>query len=372
MNIHIQTLSLSNFRNYTHARIEVDARPVVLVGANGAGKTNILEAISLLVPGRGFRRAKLPEMDNVQTRATWGVAADIEGIRGAASIGTGRDAALEQTADKRIVKINGKIARAHTELADIFSLIWLTPQMDTLFIEGNSARRKFIDRLVFSFDGGHAARVNAYELVMRERNRLLQMGNADSSWLSALEQKMVENGIAIAVARASAIEGLNSAMQISTHPFPKAHMALRGTIEDMLLQGAAVAAEESFRESLRLGRMQDAGAGRALVGVHRTEVEVTHSEKNMPAELSSTGEQKAVLISIILAQARAGALWHGNVPVLLLDEVATHLDIFRRNALFDELASIGAQAWLTGTDRNVFDGLQAQFFSVENGSVIKN
>ncbi|HEU5046923.1 MAG TPA: DNA replication/repair protein RecF [Rickettsiales bacterium] len=363
--LHLQTLALSNFRNYAYARLEVSPAPIVLLGANGAGKTNILEAISLLTPGRGIRRAKITDMDKAGSPAPWAIAAELTGEQGEVSVGTGREA----DTDKRIVKIDGKMARAQTDLGQILAVLWLTPQMDNLFIEGNSERRRFIDRLVFSFDSEHAARVNAYEQVMRERNRLLQNGNSDGYWFAALEQKMAENAVAIAVARSHTIDHLNNAMQLSTSPFPKAHIALSGETETLLAQGPALAAEEQLKELLRMNRAQDAGAGRCLIGIHRTQVDVLHMGKQMAAELCSTGEQKAVLISIILAQARAGALWHGHVPVLLLDEVATHLDISRREALFAELTAIGAQSWLTGTDRNVFDGLEAQYFLVESGKV---
>ncbi len=366
MNIHIKTLILSNFRNYSYAHLEVDIRPVVLVGANGAGKTNILEAISLLTPGRGLRRASVSELDNLHNGKPWALHAEIEGLKGPANIGTGREC---NGNDKRIVKIDEKTARSHTDLARIFSVLWLTPQMDTLFIEGNSERRKFLDRLVFSFDGAHATRVNAYESVMRERNRLLQMGQTDPVWLTALEKKMAEQGIAIAVARQNAAEQLNNAMNIPTHVFPKAHIVLSGAVEELLTQNSALATENGFRDSLKSSRAQDAAAGRALTGVHRTKIDVIHKEKNLPAEFCSTGEQKALLVSIVLAQAQAGALWHGNVPVMLLDEVATHLDGTRREALFTELQALGAQCWLTGTDHDVFEGLDAQVLAVDHGSI---
>ncbi len=367
MFVHLKTLSLFHFRNYSSARIEVDSSPVVITGANGAGKTNILEAISLLTPGRGLRKARIPELDNVNDGTTWAINADVHGLRGMANIGTGRDM---ERADKRIVKIDGKIARAQTELAGIFSALWLTPQMDTLFTEGNSARRNFIDRLVFSFDGEHAARVNAYEQVMRERNRLLENGNADSHWLNALEQKMAEHGIAIAVARQETVEHLNNAMLLFRHSFPKAHIILSGLVEDTLAHGSALAAENNFRELLAGNRAQDSAAGRALTGIHRMRAEFIHTDKNMPAELCSTGEQKAVLISVILAQARAGARRYGTVPVMLLDEIVSHLDAKRRGELFDELKDLKAQAWITGTDRNMFDSFEAQHVEISNGNIL--
>jgi DNA replication and repair protein RecF len=307
-------------------------------------------------------------MDNLHAKMPWAVSSEVYGIAGLSAIGTGRDSEKEGL-DKRVVKIDGKVARAQTDLAKLFAVLWLTPQMDTLFIEGNSARRKFIDRLVFSFDGEHAARVNAYDYAMRERNRLLQERRADPHWLSALEQKMAEYGIAIAVARAHAVEHLNNAMALFKKSFPKVHIDLSGVVEEKVRQGSAVAAEQEFMRALQENRVQDGASGRALIGVHRTEVIVTHMEKNMPAELCSAGEQKAVLISIILAQARAGALWHGSIPAMLLDEVATHLDVTHRRELFEELQDIGAQAWLTGTDREVFDGMQGQFLQVEEGKI---
>ncbi len=370
--IHLQNLALTNFRNYSHVHLEVDSRPVVLVGDNGAGKTNILEAISLLTPGRGLFRAKLPDMDNIRTQLPWVISAQAYGAQGLVQIGTGRDSEKEDSADKRIVKIDGKIARAHTDLAKFFAVLWITPQMDTLFSEGNSVRRKFLDRLVYSFDSEHASRVNSYDYAMRERNRLLQMGGSDAIWLSALEQKMVEHGIAIAVARKTAIEWLNNAMLLIGSSFPKAHLAITGIVEDALAEDSALVAEEKFRDLLAGNRALDAASGRSLIGIHRCNIEAIHVEKNMPAEHCSTGEQKAILISIILAQARAGANWHGSVPVMLLDEVISHLDAKRRSALFEELAEIGAQAWLTGTDRDIFNELDASFIHIHNGKILQS
>lgn len=367
--VHVKSLVLSHFRNYRSTRIGVDARPVVLIGDNGAGKTNILEAISLLTPGRGLRRARLADMDNSEDDASWGVAAEVAGPAGEASIGTGRDPQSGEDSDKRIVKIDGKIARGQTGLAKRFMALWLTPQMDNIFLEGGTARRKFLDRLVYSFDTEHASRINAYELTMRERNRLLSEGLRDTVWLGALEQKMAEQGVAIAVARAHAAEGLGQAMQMAGHSFPKAQLSVSGVIEDTLAQGSALAAEENFRDALAAGRQADTGAGRCLTGIHRAKVEVLHVGKNMPAERCSTGEQKALLVSIILAQARAGAAWHGCVPALLLDEVATHLDAGRRGELYAEITDLGAQAWITGTDREIFEQIQGQLLRVDQGNV---
>lgn len=366
---YVKSLILSSFRNYHSCRIQTDMRPVVLVGPNGAGKTNILEAISLLTPGRGLRRSKLSEMDNAEGTEPWAIAAEVRGIQGETSIGTGRDREGGEDSEKRLIKIDGKTARGQAGLTKVFSALWLTPQMDNLFIDGGTARRKFLDRLVYSFDGEHASRINSYDFAMRERNRLLAGGGSDSAWLAALEQKMAEQGIAIAVARAHAVEGLMQAMELSQHSFPKGRMAVTGTIEQMLRETSALQAEEQFRAILASSRGQDAAAGRTFEGVHRAQVEVVHIAKNAPAERCSTGEQKALLVSIILAQARAGAAWHGCVPVLLLDEVATHLDATRRAELYAEISAIGAQTWITGTDRDIFTGLESQFLQVDKGKI---
>ena len=357
--LQVKTLSLTNFRNYKQARIEVGDRPVILVGENGAGKTNILEAISLLTPGRGIRRAKLLDIDNAGN--AWGINAEIIGINGAATIGTGR--APDSDTDKRLVKIDGKLNRGQAELGKHFACLWLTPQMDNLFIEGGTARRKFLDRLVYSFDSEHASRINAYDFAMRERNKLLQNGVRDAHWFIALENKMSEYGVAIAGARRHTLKYLTDAMELISPSFPHAKIALSGTVEDNNMSA------EEFNSSLANNRHIDAGAGRTLIGVHRTQVEVSHIAKNMAAENCSTGEQKALLISIVLAQAKAGATWHKIVPVLLLDEIVSHLDLARRNALFAELTSISAQAWLTGTDAELFAGIDGEIIRVKAGEL---
>jgi len=398
----VSALSLTHFRNYISARIEVSPAPIVLTGRNGVGKTNILEAISLLTPGRGIRRAKLSELNRSspspfqgegrdegsirgatnphpsplperERESSWTIAASITGMQGEVKIGTGRDPESADDNDKRIVKIDGKIARSQAELARHFAIIWLTPQMEQLFQDSNSAGRKFLDRLVYSFDPEHASRVNEYEFAMRERNRLLQNDRADGVWLDALEQTMAETAAAIAQARIHTVQHINHAIGQSTLSFPKAQLSVAGTVEDLLNLGTpAVTVEEDFKRILKNGRPQDGAAGRTLAGIHRSEMRVIHVIKQMPAELCSTGEQKALLLSIVLAQARAGAQWHGVIPVLLLDEVVAHLDATRRLELFEEICQIGAQTWMTGTDPLLFEGMEGkgQFFGVENGVVI--
>ncbi len=371
--LHLSTLSFSHFRNYQTARIEVQPSPVVLTGHNGAGKTNILEAISLLTPGRGIRKARLSEMDaQGGAQQAWVIAATIHGLQGEVKIGTGRDPENMGEQDKRLVRIDGKPAKSQADLARQLSIVWLTPQMEQLFNQGTSEARKFLDRLVYGFDPEHASRINEYEYAMRERNRLLADGRFDEAWLTALEQTMAETGAAVAQARLAAIETLNHAIGLSTNSFPKARLSVAGTVEKLFQQGlAAVSVEDAFRAVLWQSRRQDAAAGRTLSGTHRSEMQVFHTTKQMPAESCSTGEQKAMLLSMILAQARASMLWKGVVPVLLLDEVATHLDSTRKLELFEEICQIGAQVWMTGTDRKFFEELtgKAQFFDVENGTV---
>jgi DNA replication and repair protein RecF len=252
------------------------------------------------------------------------------------------------------------------------AVAWLTPQMDQLFNEGGSARRRFLDRLVYGFDTEHAGRVNAYEYAMRERNRLLSDRRADPYWLDSLEHKMAQTGAAIAIARMSACDHINEEMQRAQHPFPRAILSIEGLVERKVREGAtAVAAESAFASALHASRREDAAAGRTLSGAHRSELSVLHSQKNMEAATCSTGEQKALLLSIVLAEARACARWKGIVPVLLLDEVVAHLDAGRRQELFREILATGAQAWMTGTDAALFAGLEgsAQFLQVEQGTV---
>jgi len=366
----LSSLSLRHFRNYSEARIETTPAPVILTGHNGAGKTNILEAISLLAPGRGLRKAKLSELNSINENTAWAVAATAQGMEGVVKIGTG----LSQEADdKRLIKIDGKVARSHTELGRHLAVIWMTPQTEQLFQEGASAGRKFLDRLVFGFDTDHASRVNEYEYAMRERNRLLSQGSRDTSWLDALEHTMAETAAAIAQSRLQAIDNINHAIHTSGLSFPKAHLDMEGTVEEELKRSLpAVEVENSFRCLLYVSRNEDAAAGRTLLGIHRSELKVMHLGKRMPAEQCSTGEQKAVLLSIILAQARAAAMWKGIVPVILLDEVVAHLDATRKLELFEEICQIGAQTWMTGTDEKFFADLtgKSQFFRIEEGRIL--
>lgn len=375
----LQKLTLTNFRNYSHLTIDLDARPVVLTGANGAGKTNLLEAVSLLTPGRGMRRARVIDIDRAVPGVAnalplpWAVTATLRQPDGElVDVGTGRDAdAAIAGTDRRLVRIDGNDAPQNA-LADVLSVIWLTPQLDQLFQEGQSARRKFFDRLTYSFESGHASHVNAYEQAMRERNQLLQDRRHDAAWYNALEQKMAEHAVVVAAYRLQTAERLNTVIASSPRDFPKATIELHGVVEDLLQAGlSAVQAEERFRDVLAASRVEDGYAGRTGQGIHRTELLVFHQLKGMEAAQCSTGEQKAVMLSIILAQARARAMWGASAPILLLDEVVAHLDLKRRAELADELLDIGVQAWLTGTDAETFGHLasKAQFFSVSDAIV---
>ncbi|MDP7650699.1 MAG: DNA replication/repair protein RecF [Rhodospirillales bacterium] len=379
----MRRLTLSDFRCYRHQRIETDRRPVVLTGPNGAGKTNVLEALSFLVPGRGLRQARLGDVtrsvpgDDGDTNRSWAVAATVETPRGAVDIGTGRDAPTEPPRrERRVVRIDGQAARGQAALAEVLNAVWLTPRMDRLFGDAPAARRRFIDRLVFGFDPAHARRVGAFENAQRQRARLLRReraeGAADPEWLAALENTMAAQGIAVAAARRDMATRLNEVGCRPPGPFPGVAIEMTGPLEDWLGLGPALAAEDRMRDSLAAARRHDADSGTTTVGPHKSDVHVRHLNKGLPAERCSTGEQKALLIALVLADVRLQARDHASLPLLLLDEVAAHLDDRHRQALFDEIADLGAQAWLTGTDSHVFQPLGAtgQFFRVEDARVM--
>jgi DNA replication and repair protein RecF len=368
----VTRLALTDFRNYRSARLDLAAGPVVLTGPNGAGKTNLLEAVSVLSPGRGLRNARLGDFDRRGqgdgAEGCWAVAATIETRRGPVKIGTGRDPA---GSERRVVRIDGETARGQAALGEVIGVTWLTPQMDRLFIEGPSARRRFLDRLVLGLDPAHAARVSSYEQAMRERSRLLRDGPNDPSWLGAIEETMAAQGIAVAAARRDAVERLDEACAAAEGAFPRARLSLNGTVETWLDDLPALAAEDRFRAALKDSRLVDAAAGGATVGPHRSDLAVTHAERGVPAETLSTGEQKALLISIVLAHARLQRETRGEPPLLLLDEVAAHLDAKRRDALFATLLALESQVWLTGTDTALFLplGAAARFLSVSDGAL---
>jgi DNA replication and repair protein RecF len=364
----VHRLMLTDYRCYTRLKLEADDRPVVLFGPNGAGKTNLLEALSFLAPGRGLRGATLAEVDRFGA-GPWAIAAGIATPAGAIEIGTGRVAESEG-ADKRAVRVNGVSAPAAAELAKRLSVVWLTPAVDRLFLDSPSIRRKFLDRLVFAFDPAHAGRVNAYEKALRERARLLRDRSGDNAWLGVLEAQMAERGIAVAVARATMADALNASAAEREGAFPVAVMTVVGVIEEWLATGPALAAEDRFRDALKAGRAEDALAGGAATGPHRSDIVVRHRARGTVADQLSTGEQKTLLVGLLLAHARLIAASRGAAPLLLLDEVAAHLDDRHRAALYAEIRALGAQVWLTGTDAALFSGLgDAQFFSVAKAAL---
>jgi DNA replication and repair protein RecF len=340
----------------------------VLTGPNGAGKTNLLEAVSLLAPGRGLRRARLDDLPRRDASdGGWAVAATIESPDGPVELGTGRNGAED---GRRSVRISETPA-SQAALAGYMTVVWLTPQMDRLFLEGAPGRRRFLDRLVFGFDAAHVGRVNAYDHALRARARLLRCPRPDPVWLETLERTMAERGIAVAAARREMTARLVRICAEPPGPFPGAGISVEGTIEGWLDEGPALDAEERFRAALQASRERDTDAGGAAVGPHRSDLAVRHLATDMPADQSSTGEQKALLIAIVLAHARLQAAERGHAPVLLFDEVAAHLDETRRDALYRELLALGAQVWLTGTDRALFAPLEghAQFHNVRSGTL---
>ncbi len=364
-------LTLTDFRNYVRLRLVVEGRPVVLTGPNGAGKTNLIEAISFLTPGRGLRRARLSEVTRhgAAPGSGWAVAATLTTSAGPSEVGTG----LKPGAERRTIRIGGLSGRSQAALAEVATAVWLTPAMDRLFVETASARRRFLDRLVFAFDPAHAVRVSAYEHALRERSRLLREGRFDPAWLAALENTMAEHGVAVVAARQEMVTWLARACGEVTGPFPRAVPSLAGTVEGWLATMPAVEVEQRLRQVLRAGRRFDAQSGGAIEGPHRSDLVVWHAARNLPAAQCSTGEQKALLIALVLAQARTQAMVRGFAPMLLLDEVVAHLDETRRRALFDAVCAVGTQAWLTGTDQELFAGFgtRAQFLRIEEGDIVQ-
>ncbi|MDE3116063.1 MAG: DNA replication/repair protein RecF [Pseudomonadota bacterium] len=365
---------LTHFRSYAHGELELDGRPVVLAGPNGAGKTNLLDAISLLSPGRGLRGAKLGEHTRkgpaVPGEALWAVAATVARGEDSFDIGTGLVIG-PNGGERRQVRLNGAPAQGSADLGEIIQMAWLTPAMDRLFIEGTSGRRKFLDRLVLGFDPAHARRAARYEQAMRERARLLKFGPRDPAWLDGLESEMAEAGTALSMARTVAVARLNRALAERGHAgsFPAAHLTLDGDADRVVAEDGENAVA-TFKTRFERARLRDAESGRTGFGPHLSDLSVRHTAKRADARECSTGEQKALLISMILAQARElSRQKDAPAPILLLDEIAAHLDHIRRAALFEEILSLGAQAWMTGTDLTLFEalGARAQTFLVANG-----
>lgn len=355
----VTRLTVANFRSYAAAELNTAGAAVVLAGPNGAGKTNLLDAISLLAPGRGLRGAKLAEHTrkgpSAPSDALWAVAATVKRGETDYEIGTG----LSEQSASRHVRLNGVEAKGSAELGEIVQMVWLTPAMDRLFIESASGRRRFLDRLVLGFDASHARAATRYETAMRERARLLKYGPRDPAWLDGLENEMAEAGLAVARARQAAVERLNGALATRVGAFPAAALTLSKEI---------YTDQDALRDALSKSRIRDAESGRTLAGPHLTDLLARHVQRRADARDCSTGEQKALLIAIMLAFARELTIARDRLaPLLLLDEVAAHLDATRRAALFEEIADLKAQAWMTGTDLSLFENARAQIFEVRDG-----
>lgn len=353
MALSLSSLTLSHFRSHKLARLAVDARPVAIYGPNGAGKTNILEAVSLCSPGRGLRRASAEDMTRRPEALGWKLSAVLQAGAQVHELET-----WSENGAARLVRIDGK-ATSQTALGRVARVLWLIPSMDRLWIEGAEGRRRFLDRMTLSFLPDHAQVSLDYDKAMRERNRLLKDMVRDPHWYAALEQRMAETGAAIHANRLHALEELAEAQRDARTAFPAATLTLEpGELGMPDTSGA-------LRAALADGRKRDLAAGRTLIGPHRGDLFGVYTTKGVPAKECSTGEQKALLVSLILANARALAKGFGSPPLLLLDEVAAHLDADRRAALYDEICALGAQAWMTGTEMQLFDSLGARAQYVE-------
>jgi DNA replication and repair protein RecF len=372
----IRRLTLSNFRSYHAAQVRLDRPgPVVLTGANGAGKTNLIEAISLLAPGRGLRRATMEEMAFSEGDGAWAISAEIEGLLGLATLGTGIDPPTgEESTPTRKCRIDRESVGSATAFADHLRVVWLTPAMDPLFNGPASERRRFLDRLVLAVDAQHSSRVAALERSLRSRNRLLEDSPGDSHWLDAVEHETAEVAVAVAAARTETAKRLSAALDASRDnapEFPQAQISLQGWMEQLLPDYSAIEVEDRYRGLLKDNRARDAAAGRTLDGPHLSDLVVMHTGKNIPAADASTGEQKALLIRLVLAHAGLVKQMTGFAPLLLLDEVVAHLDPLRRAALYDALSLLGVQVWMTGADPAAFGDIvgRAQVFLVRSGVV---
>ncbi len=363
-------LKLHDFRNYAALDLSIAASIIALIGENGAGKTNLLEAISFLTPGRGLRRADLIEARRLGGIGGWAVSAEICGANGEVQLGTG----IEPKEPGRKCRVDRNPVASATAFSNHIRILWLTPAQDGIFTGSAGERRRFLDRLVLAVDPQHGARVNALERALRNRNRLLEDERYDPSWASAIEREIAEIGVAVAAARFETTTRLASLIERHrdpASPFPHALIWIEGEIEARLGQEPSGQTEDWFRARLRETRARDRAAGRCLTGPQTSDFKVLHGPKNMAAEQASTGEQKALLIGLVLAHAQLVSEMSGMAPILLLDEVAAHLDPSRRAALYQKLAGLRGQVWMTGTDANLFAGLgkNGQMLQVEAGDV---
>lgn len=387
----VTRLTLTDFRNYAFLRVNAELSPIVITGDNGSGKTNILEAISFLTPGRGIRGSRLADIKRITpaiipneyspteiSNTNWAVSAKVQKLGEEFDLGT----AVEKSAreyedddvrsfDRRIVKIEGMKSSSQTELGKYISAIWLTPQMDRLFRGGSQPRRSFLDRLVYAFDVEHAKRTATFEHYYKEWYQLLKTGTPDNHWLFSLEDNMASLGVAIAAARREQIAKLNNFIEHEPDDvFPNVRLELDGSIEKLLDEKPAIEVEDYYRNKL-FSQRRNILYNDNIDGVNRTDFKVYYQKKHMPAELCSTGEQKSLLISIILAQTKCQTLDKGFAPVLLLDEVVAHLDDAKREALISKIRDLNVQAWITSTDASLFKSFKndAQFMEVRNNQI---
>jgi DNA replication and repair protein RecF len=369
----IRRLVLADFRSYTALDLRLDSRLIVLTGENGAGKTNLIEAISLLSPGRGLRRAELAECARIGGPGTFAISVDVATKDGMIRLGTGTELQPEATILRRY-RLNREPIASIRRIADYVRVVWLTPAMDGIFAGPAGERRRFLDRLVLALDAEHGGRVNALERALRNRNRLLEERGTNDRWLDAAEREIAELGVAVAAARSQAIAHLATVIAATKDsPFPFAELGVKGEIEDLIAGRPALQAEEIYRRLLRDNRGRDAAAGRTLIGPHTSDLLVHHGVKQAEAARSSTGEQKALLVGLVLAHARLVASLSGIAPFILLDEVAAHLDAARRAALYERLLALESQVFLTGADRAAFAPLEgrAAMLKVVPGKVLK-
>ena len=367
----VRRLTLNNFRNYHAASLATGAKTIVLVGPNGAGKTNLIEAISFFAPGRGLRRANLDEVAFSEGDGSWAAAAEIEGALGLATLGTGIERPLEDGATiLRKCRIDREPVGSAAAFADHLRVVWLVPAMDTLFVGAPSERRRFLDRLALAVDAEHGSRVNALERSLRSRNRLLEEARPDAHWLDAVEHETAELAVAVAGQRVETVRRLDGVLASRKgSAFPPAEIALDGWMEKLVPEHPAIEIEERYRAVLRDNRARDAAAGRTSDGPHLTDLKVTYAHKGIAATDASTGEQKALLIGLVLAHGRLIAEMTGFAPILLLDEIVAHLDPARRAAVHVELAQLGGQVWMTGADPALFAevGDDAMIIEVASG-----
>lgn len=386
----VKRLTLADFRNYAYLRINTDLNPVVITGENGSGKTNILEAISFLTPGRGLRSARLADVkriapclvpdDYIAGKTAWAVSSIVCNNNEDYEIGTGIESSFRESDDetrsfdRRVVKIDGQKITSQSDLGKYISAIWLTPQMDRMFRGGSQPRRSFLDRLVYAFDIEHAKRTANFEHLYREWFQLIKSGRSDGHWLSSLEENMASVGVAIAAARRELIARLNTfILHEPDDVFPNVELSLEGSIEQMLDSKPAIDVEDYYIGLLQKQR-KNVLYSEYVDGINRTDFKVLYKKKRMPAELCSTGEQKSLLVGIIMAQTKCQTLDKGFAPVLLLDEVAAHLDDAKREALLSKIRELNVQAWITATDPTLFASMRgfAQFLEVKNNTVYRN